>query len=423
LQGGLPAILENSRLALDVSSRTVVLLHEGELADVRSLALSLGAQVAEASSQTEAPADWDVLVATARQARSAPAGSRAGAVRIAVVERDSRVLRRVLRRSGADVVIRRPVHPMALRLLLLHALYRGPERRTRRVAVGAPVRFRARLLKRSAILADLSLRGCLLLTRHCAPIGQSVTVWIPLRERSGSDVVAVRGAVVRRIPPAAGGPGMALDFGTLGPALARSLATALAEYLDGPAAGDASLAPEARDRGDTQPIAPSDGIAAPGDDPPAADSSGATPERDAGDPASASCAARADPAGGSLPPASDRRRSPRHVFAGRRVIALSQEAACVLMGRDLSTTGMRIDRAPGLSLGQRLSLAIHVSPADTPIVVRGEIVRDDGCSGFALRFFDLSPASERHLAKMIDTLPMLETEEGRLVVSQIVPNG
>ena len=40
-------------------------------------------------------------------------------------------------------MVRRPFHPAALRALVVHSLYRGPEkRRSPRVNVGAPVRVK-----------------------------------------------------------------------------------------------------------------------------------------------------------------------------------------------------------------------------------------------------------------------------------------
>ena len=187
-----------SDVDLDASDRTLLMLHDGELADVKTLAESIGVQVIEGVA-TGAVAEWDVLVTSARYAKSEHlTGARPNAVRIAVLDRNSRTLRTLLRRSGVDLVVRRPVHPAALRLLLVHALYRGPERRTRRVAVGAPVRFRLGLLKRDGTLADLSMRGCLLLSRHHVRVGQGVVVWVPDPATDGRSF-ALRGSVVRTV--------------------------------------------------------------------------------------------------------------------------------------------------------------------------------------------------------------------------------
>ena len=65
--------------------------------------------------------------------------ARTGPMKIAVVTEDSNTLRSMLRRIGFDLLVRRPVHPYALKLLLARALYRS-------VPVGAeipPALFRA----------------------------------------------------------------------------------------------------------------------------------------------------------------------------------------------------------------------------------------------------------------------------------------
>ena len=117
----------------------------------------------------------------------------------------------------------------ALRLLLVHSLYRGPERRSRRVAVGAPVRFRAGLRKREAVLADLSLRGCLLLSRHGVRVGQGIVVWIPDPATDGRSFT-VRGKIVRAL--AGDEPGFGVDFGKVAKDIVPQLKAAVAARTD-----------------------------------------------------------------------------------------------------------------------------------------------------------------------------------------------
>jgi hypothetical protein len=101
------------------------------------------------------------------------------------------------------------------------------------------------------------------------------------------------------------------------------------------------------------------------------------------------------------------------------VVALGEEAARVLIGRDLSVGGMRVERAPSLAVGQQLKIALHVAAGETPLVLDAEVLRDDGERGFAVRFSDVDEASARYLAKMVGSLPVLVEGEG-VVVSQIV---
>jgi hypothetical protein len=406
-------------VSFDASSRILLLLHDGELADVKVLAESVGAQVFEAT-VPDASIEWDVLVTSARYAKSDGLGrAREKSVRIAVLDRNSRTLRTLMRRSGIDLVVRRPVHPTALRLLLVHSLYRGPERRSRRVAVGAPVRFRAGLRKREAVLADLSLRGCLLLTRHRVRIGQGIVVWIPDPATDGRSF-AVRGAIVRELTSENGGEtGFGVDFGKVAKDIVPQIKAAVAAHLDGPAAGSRELVSPAIARAASESATPLD---AGSTQPLSYKNSGSVWREIVRAPADFEAGVEAELAseeGGG----DDRRRALRHAFAGRRVVALGEQAARVLIGRDLSVGGMRVERAPNLQAGQVLQLAIHVSAGETPLVVRAEVVRDDGERGFALRFCDLSTSAERYLAKMVGALPVLEDGSGQsqgLVVSEII---
>jgi hypothetical protein len=121
---------------------------------------------------------------------------------------------------------------------------------------------------------------------------------------------------------------------------------------------------------------------------------------------------------------SERRLEDRHTLS-RRVIALGDEAARVIIGRDLSVGGMRIDSTPGLALGDRLKVAVHIRSDGQPLVVSTEIVRDDGPEGMALRFVDLSPAVHAYLEEMVGTLPSIVESNGSkegagVVVSEVV---
>jgi hypothetical protein len=402
------------------------MIHDGDLADVKTLAESIGVQVIEGAATGAVP-EWDVLVTSARYAKSEHlASARPNAVRIAVLDRNSRTLRALLRRSGVDLVVRRPVHPAALRLLLVHALYRGPERRTRRVAVGAPVRFRLGLLKRDGTLADLSMRGCLLLSRHSVRVGQGVVVWVPDPATDGSSF-SLRGSVVRTMTTDSGERGFGVNFGKIAKALVPQLKAAVTAHLDGPAAGSKELVSPAIARAQAAP--PETPTPDAGTTQPVSYRAAGSVRREVirvptdfdGSLAPDSACAAADAA--ESQDADERRRAARYALAGRRFVALGEQAARVLIGRDLSVGGMRVDRAPNLEPGQILQLAIHVTAGETPLVVRAEIVRDDGERGFALRFCNLSTPAERYLAKMVGSLPVLEAgdELGRgLVVSEII---
>jgi hypothetical protein len=352
----------------------------------------------------EAPAAWDVLVATGRHAHGEHLRSGAPqAVRIAVLDRNTRSLRQLVRRSGFDLVVRRPVHPTVLRLLLLHALYRGPERRSRRVPIGVPIRFRAGLFRREGVLADLSLRGCQILSKHAPRVGHGVVVWIP-ESSAAAKPFAMRGSVVRAIAGGRGERGFGVDFGRVSKEEAAHLRAAMQHYLEGPAT---SAQAPALDPGATHPI-----VAAEADpEEHAATSHDSTGDVDTGP---------ADPAPQHDTDPSDRRVAERHHYGGRRVVALGEEAARVLIGRDLSVGGMRVDRVAGFTVGQRFRVALHVAPGQTPLVLQAEFLRDDGERGFAIRFADVDEAAARYLTKMVDSLPVVGAGGGGVVMSEIV---
>lgn len=396
-------------MAIDVSSRNVLLLHDGELADVRALVEAVGARAIEAREPPADDLDISVVLSTARHLRDVHrAGSGSRVVRIAVLDHDARTLRALCRRAGVDLVVRRPVHPIAVRLLLLHALYRGPDRRARRVAVGVPVRFRTTLRSRPALLADLSTRGCQLVGCKSLMPGRRVTVYLPDPSAAGR-TFTVSGRVVRAVR--GGESGFAIEFQGVSERARERLRESVGAYVDGPAACSSREVAAAWRRFAPPPTPvdpPEDERAAAGEGAPAFDA-----VEDAADLARASEDAAAD----------ERRREPRRVYAGRRVVALDEEAARVLVGHDLSPGGMRVAPNPALFVGQRLRVALYGSPGETPLVLEVEVTRDDGERGLVLRFATLADGSQRHLARLLDALPILDTGRSSapgLVVSEIL---
>jgi hypothetical protein len=120
----------------------------------------------------------------------------------------------------------------------------------------------------------------------------------------------------------------------------------------------------------------------------------------------------------------ERRAGERRAY-GRRVIALGEESARVVLGRDLSPGGMRVEPTSKLALGEQLQLALHLDPGRDPLVVSARVERDDGPQGLLLRFSALSPAADSYLAEMLGRLPPLSAlgEKGQrvpLVVSEIL---
>ena len=376
---------------------SVLLLHDGELADLAAVIKALGG-IDRRGNPTESDRTrvWDVVIASAdRMLELHEQLPETSAVRIAVLDGDSKTLPKMLYRIGTDLLVRQPVHHAALRLLILHALYRGPEkRRTTRVSMGATASFRIVLRRRTAILAELSTRGCRLMAEqgcHRAAPDRLVTVILPPEITKDSRSLSLRGHVMRVSSTETGSDVIAVLFERLREATRKRLESIVLAHSHGPAVLDDDVAPALY----SVPIIPESG------EPQSSDLDGPNDET-----------------------ASERRIQARHTLS-RRIISLGDEAARILIGRDLSVGGMRIDPTPGLSVGDQLKVAVHVRPDGQPLVVSAEITRDDGPEGMALRFVDLSPAARACLEKMLVTLPAAiesnGTKEGvGVVVSEVV---
>jgi hypothetical protein len=69
---------------------------------------------------------------------------------------------------------------------------------------------------------------------------------------------------------------------------------------------------------------------------------------------------------------------------------------------------MRIERLPGIEMGDRLHLAIYGDPGDPPFLVWGTISRDDGEEGMALLFDPVDPSIAGRLESLVGSLPAVE---------------
>lgn len=357
----------------------VLLVDDGELEDVRELLADLGADFAHlrggvVPEQVHPPRD--LFITTSRRAQLARdwpphAGGPGRPVKIAIVTEDSQTARGMLRRLGYDFLVRRPVHPMALRLLVLRALYRGEEkRRETRVAVGYDVALRSGLRRRRALLADLSTRGCRLIAEKEYDRGTGMSVLIPAEIAQGKEL-ALKGRVLRSSVEA-GAPKritIAVGFEKLSPTQRRRLVEIVRERTTGPAVLQDSggrRAPVSR--------APRRGLA---------------PKRP-----------RCNE--------SDEKRRNRRAQYGRSVVALARDGRQVLLGRDLSIGGMRVEPNPELSVGARVKLAIYGAAREEPFLLRATVARDDGDHGLALRFEPVEEGVAARLEALVAGLPSVE---------------
>jgi hypothetical protein len=241
--------------------------------------------------------------------------------------------------------------------------------------VGLPIRYRAGWLPRRALLRELSLRGASLIAAQRVAPGRRIALRIP-----DGPPLALRGEVVRCRPMASGQLELGIAFDAHPGVPLQALRQLLDRYARGPASCAGAQAP-------AQEVVP----------------------------------AREAPA--ACPGPADRRESARLPFA-RRVIAVGEDAPRVLIGRDLSLGGMRVEPGAPLAPGQRLRLALHVRAGEIPLVVDAEVVRSDD-AGTGLRFAALSDASRSYLGKMLSALPALSAPldgggEERRVLAEVV---
>ena len=354
-----------------MASPSVLLIDDGELDDVRALLAQMGVEfVHHRGGQIPETIDppQDLFIATSRRAlivETWPVD--ATPTKIAVVTEDSNTLRNLLRRNGFNLLIRRPVHPYALRLVLLRALYSGRERRVDpRLPIGHPVRYRTGLRSKQAWMADLSLRGCRLLLDDSPQAGSRLTLQLPSGVTDGRSLT-LRGKVLRVSSAGSQGGGVryaaAIHFEKLSLDAKRRIFQVLNDRAHGPSVLPEPVALDA-------PVESEESLAAP-----------ATPE--------------------------DRRKHDRVAYV-KEIPIHGDEAQSVLMGRDLSMGGMSIEPHPSLSAEDTVELALYGDAGDDPFVVKARVVRREAGSALGLEFIDLEPGLATRLDRLVSHLPAIE---------------
>ncbi len=489
----------------------VLVLDDGELDDVQEMLEDLGAEfgrVRGGAIVPDTPPPLRLLVSTPRRIQSvrpydAELDGEERPVRIVVAQGDSNTLRARLREIGFDYIVRRPVHPEALRLLLLRCLYTGDERRRDpRVSVGSEISFRTGLLQRKATLADVSRGGCRLLTTYAINPRRRIKIQIPAGLGNTEPLALTARALRRQLDPDQGDSGMyvaALAFEGLSDAAREELGRIIDARGKGPATlgevseltpdprsempdsglietrrpsrvADPRIEPEPGAADESRPAAagePESGasktpldadlerqererlaaaaaeISEARDEPdlgsfdfgnedlqqvdleveirledevgfdPDADT---RPELEVGD----ELAAAGDVDELSLPDdlqydedeeqdSGDRRSTRRGTFS-RKVPAFGKRALRVLVGRDLSMQGMRVERFAGLEVGDRLHVALYGDADEAePLLVWATVARDDGDEGMALVFDEVPRSTARKLEALICQLPAVES--------------
>ncbi len=108
-----------------------------------------------------------------------------------------------------------------------------------------------------------------------------------------------------------------------------------------------------------------------------------------------------------LPPTRDRRRTLRRRFQ-QRVMGVHGGTAHVLLARDLSCEGLRIEWDERLSVGDPLVVAMFGAFGAAPLLVHTVVERNDDADGWFLRFDALDAAVSDRLDALIDSLAPLD---------------
>jgi hypothetical protein len=366
----------------------VLLLDDGELDDVVALLDNLKIEFTRLRGgelRTDVAPPLDLVIATPRRAPSVQPGSPAGAkpgrpVRVIVTEGDSTSMRQMLRRAGYDLLVRRPTHPEVWRLLIQRAMYQGDERRRdTRLPLASDVQLANAGADQLALLLDISRRGCHIVSSEALATGDHVAVSIPTSPADGMSL-ELMGQVIRcdATPGEDARFSSALAFDSLPDESTKRLALLLESVAKEP------------------------------------DSLASTAAAAVSPPAEPAVALQDTSAEGTVAAnlevcvRSERRQDPRGSYP-QSVLAEDGDRTKVLMGRDLSISGMRIERLPGLEIGDRFALAIYGPSRPEPVRINAVVCRDDNDEGLGLRFEKLCEESGQLLEKLVASLPDVES--------------
>ena len=453
----------------------VLILDDGELDDVQRILEELEVdfgRVRGGAIAPNTPHPKSLLMATPRRISAVSTIDEASngedpPVRVVVVDQDSKTLRDQLRQVGFDFLVRRPVHPEALRLLVMHSLYRGEEKRSDpRVAVGLEISFQTGEIPRRATLVDLSTGGCRLISSFELESGKKVLVSLP--ETLGTtEPITLEGEILRSsYDKRIGEEGMhsaAVHFENLPSDVRRELEWVIEDKIGGPPTLESTRQPAQRDAG-AYPSTPhanptytvkraeqrrplrrtllekdspvltadprSEGASTPVTDKAISDVAVEQEHCPISVPVDVKMARTERPVQtlaesiaeqapteaterGIEPPKpptspEDRRATPRLPYSAK-VPAFGSRALRVLVGRDISVGGMKIETNSDLEVGDRLHLAIYGDASEEPFLVWGTILRSDGRGGTAIVFDPVHPNIAKQLEALVASLPAVES--------------
>lgn len=240
---------ETSEARQDIASlprAPVLLIDDGELAEVREVLANLGIESVRLRGNAHL-GGWrqprDLLIVSARHALklSRPVAQESDSFsKIVLFDEESRTLRSQLEAMGFDHLVLRPVHTQVIRLLIQQALHRAAEQRAeQRVPIGREVLWQARWRRRTATLTEISRRGCSLHVTGAREGGGKVAIEIP-GAGPGAKSLRLSGRVARFRSDATGDDheraALSVLFDDLPPVTRASLAVLMKRHATRPSA-------------------------------------------------------------------------------------------------------------------------------------------------------------------------------------------
>ena len=244
----------------------------------------------------------------------------------------------------------------------------------RRVPYGGEASYVSRLIRHKVMLVDISPRGCRFLTKRPPKRGSEITIQIPY----GDSPLQLAGKVVRLAPGAHEGgaveeTAVGMHFASITGIKKERLKSLLLEHWTGP-----------QSYGDLGRVNYHTG----------------------------EDAAILDTSPGQ----------PRAVFDAS-VDAFCTGATRVLVARDLSEGGLRVEPGSGLQVGARLRLALPVGKREEPVLIEAHVGRDEGEKGLILFFDWMDQAERRRLKQLIDKLPKIHQLQDGADTHTAIPVG
>jgi hypothetical protein len=339
----------------------VALLDDGELDDVRAALRALGVAHCDARRATIGEA-VPILLSTPARAVSLALGCGE-----APPHHLHAVIASGAQASGApcDLELLRPIESAVLRLLTRRSdLAASRERRlSTRVALGSPVSVQVGEDRREVTVSRISIGGCGLVSPALLRTGARVQIDLP-PELSAPRRLVISGEVLG----------------------SREIATGDGKTFD---VSVAFRALDLADRVTLRALMARHAI----DFRPATEGRSGRGER--------GLRARV------LPPTRDRRRVLRRRFQ-QRVMGVLGGIAHVLLARDLSRGGMRIEWNERLAVGDALKIAVFGALDTAPLLAPAMVERDDEADGWFLRFTALDAGVADRLDALIDSLAPLD---------------